>query len=754
MSDPRDLYDLLPAVHRLRDAEQNYPLRALLRALQRQADDLGKDTTRLYENWFIETCEDRFVPYFAQLVGLDLGPALPSAGDVGGAGADATWRRRQVAYAIADRRRKGSLAVLEQLAADATDWPARAVELARLVLSTQSARFADVGERRLIDVGDADALEVLNSPLSSAAPLLDVRRVSSHRTRGTASPTGVAVWLWRLVAESVRRAPAADRGDDSRYAFDQLGRDVGLAVSPSARAAGRRPAMDLDVPTPITRAALELRLEDYYGPARSICVYCGADPVPRSQIVVADLGGWRHRTPPGRVSIDPERGRIAFPSRQPPEGGVSVTCSRLAVGAIGGGHYERLVPDPEADVVPYVVGGGGAGSHASIGEALSAWAGDKRKHAKQRKALIEIADDGVYEERFDIELAGGEELEIRAAQGCRPILVPVETRSNRPDHVRVSGPDTDARVEAQEPGDYASSAPAGGYGAPPSAAPPATRRSHRSTRAPTLTLDGIWVAGHLELDGQLGTVTLSHCTLVPAVGLVHVDASLDARAPSLVVRAMPCAIAISSSVVGRIRVESPEVGVDPIPLSVEDSVLDASSLDDCAIEGADDRRAWALLTLKRVTVLGGAHVHELEVVEDSLITGALRCERRQTGSVRFSYLPHDSRTPRRTTCQPDDALAAVDHVAARRKLPNAERERLRAIEIARLVPDFDAVVFGEPAYARLASDAAAELTHGAQDEGELGAYHDLWQALRVADLRTRLSEFAPAGTDIDIRFAT
>jgi hypothetical protein len=99
-------------------------------------------------------------------------------------------------------------------------------------------------------------------------------------------------------------------------------------------------------------------------------------------------------------------------------------------------------------------------------------------------------------------------------------------------------------------------------------------------------------------------------------------------------------------------------------------------------------------------------------------------------------------------------LAAVEEAIARGKLPSAERARVRASEAARLVPDFDAVVFGEPAYARLARDAAAELTHGAHDEGELGAYHDLWQALRVADLRTRLSEFAPAGTDIDIRFAT
>jgi len=744
MSDSPALYGLLPAVHRLRDAEHGYPLRTLLHSLELQAAKLGEDTTQLYENWFVETCEDHLVPYFAQLVGLDLGPALPSSGEVGRAGADATWRRRQVADAIASRRRKGSLSVLEQIAAEATDWPARSVELARLVLSTQSVRFPDVGERRLIDVGDGAALDVMHTPLSSAAPLVDVRRLSSRRTRGTTNPTGVAVWLWRLVADSVSQAPAAGCGDDSHWAFDQLGRDIGLAVSPSARAAGRRPAMDLDVPTPISRAALERRLEDYYGPGRSICVYCGANPVQRSQIVVADLDGWRHRPPVGRVAIDPELGRIAFPSRQPPEGSVSVTCSRLSVGAIGGGHYERPVPDPPEDVCVYVVSIGPAGGCASVGEALSTWSADRRADPAKAKALIEIADDGVYEERFEIVLAAGDELELRAAQGRRPILVPVETRSNRPDHVRVSGPELAAPVAGYEPA-YSQ--------APGEAAPPAYGAAPDDP-APKLTIDGIWVAGHLELEGQLGEVTLRHCTLVPASGLVHVNASLDARAPSFVVRGMPCPISISSSVVGRIRVDSPEVGYDPIPLSVADSVLDASNLEDCAIEGADARRAWALLTLERVTVLGGAHVHEVALVEDSMVTAALHCERRQTGVVRFSYLPHDSHTPRRTTCQPDNALAAVEEAIARGKLESSERARMRAIETARLVPDFDAVVFGEPAYARLASEAAAELTRGAHDEGELGAYHDLWQALRVADLRTRLSEFAPAGTDIDIRFAT
>ena len=224
--------------------------------------------------------------------------------------------------------------------------------------------------------------------------------------------------------------------------------------------------------------------------------------------------------------------------------------------------------------------------------------------------------------------------------------------------------------------------------------------------------------------------------------------------PSLVVHGMPCPITISSSVTGKIRVESPETGFEPLPLKICDSVLDASDLRERAVLGADGRPAWVRLSLSRVTVLGGAEVHSTGLVEDSILTGALECERRQTGDVRFCYLGPGSRTPKRTSCQPDAALARARAEIARGAPAADDRGRFEALTAARLVPRFDSVQFGQPAYARLAGEAAPELTYGAHDEGELGAYHDLWQPLRTADLRTQLQQFVPAGVDIDIRFAT
>ncbi|HRP22095.1 MAG TPA: hypothetical protein PK925_15830, partial [Alicycliphilus sp.] len=66
---PERLYQLLPAIHRLRDAEQGQPLRALLAVIEEELTALELDAARLYDNWFIETCDEWTVPYIGDLVG-------------------------------------------------------------------------------------------------------------------------------------------------------------------------------------------------------------------------------------------------------------------------------------------------------------------------------------------------------------------------------------------------------------------------------------------------------------------------------------------------------------------------------------------------------------------------------------------------------------------------------------------------------------------------------------------------------------
>jgi len=121
MSEPTTerLYNLLPAIHRIRDVEQGEPLRTLLRVLENELLTLRGDIDALYDDWFIETSTEWVVPYIGDLVGVR--GLLANNGGV-------FSQRGRVANALAQRRGKGTGAALEQLARDVTGWPARVVE--------------------------------------------------------------------------------------------------------------------------------------------------------------------------------------------------------------------------------------------------------------------------------------------------------------------------------------------------------------------------------------------------------------------------------------------------------------------------------------------------------------------------------------------------------------------------------------------------------------------------------------------------
>src|SRR5690242_703331 len=100
------LYSFLPLIYRMLDAEQGYPLRALLGVIGEEFDRLHADIGQLYDNAFIETCEERVVPYLGDLVGQKVetpGELLPHL------------QRVRVANALRHRRRKGRADTLEQV---------------------------------------------------------------------------------------------------------------------------------------------------------------------------------------------------------------------------------------------------------------------------------------------------------------------------------------------------------------------------------------------------------------------------------------------------------------------------------------------------------------------------------------------------------------------------------------------------------------------------------------------------------------
>jgi len=68
MTATADLYDLLPAIYRIRDAEEGGALEALIAVLAAETDVVDRDIEGLYDDLFIETCRPWVVPYIADLL--------------------------------------------------------------------------------------------------------------------------------------------------------------------------------------------------------------------------------------------------------------------------------------------------------------------------------------------------------------------------------------------------------------------------------------------------------------------------------------------------------------------------------------------------------------------------------------------------------------------------------------------------------------------------------------------------------------
>ena len=769
---PDRLHELLPALYRQRDFDLGHPLRDLLRVIGEQVDVVEDDIGQLYENWFIETCEDWVVPYLGDLIGYE---PVRDAGDVSAGDGRGRNRilipRREVANTIRYRRRKGALSLLELLAANVAGWPARAVEFHCLLAATQSLDHRRQAPAGMMDLRDNAALALVDTPFDRAAHIVDVRRAGSRRSTGYFNISNVGLFIWRLKSKSITRAPAYchEEAGNHCYTFNVLGVDSQLFSTPDSQADPTDIADELNVPTPIRRGAFEVRAygqergrasDKYYGPSKSLMLWTSRsdepgddEPIPIDRIVPADLTDWAYRPSPGEVAVDPVLGRIAFAPGHAPEGNVRVSYHDGFSADLGGGEYRRTVrsgarrrPEPAAPAkkgtarqpidtahvdgarthcVPlrYRIGrsnaagsaDGVAPDYTSFGDALAQWAEDAPDDA-----IIEILDSDIYEEQIEIALKN-RRLEIRAASGVRPVLRLVDRRAGRPDAMTVTG-------EAGE-----------------------------------LRLDGLLIVGRgLEIKGDLSELVVRHSTLVPGWSLRHdcephrpaepsitldnvgpaTDAAYAAktRQPSDSPRRF-ARVRIEHSIVGSIRVIQDEVSGDPVSIRIADSVLDSTKGDLEAVDAPVALMAHATLTVVRSTVIGRVLTHAIALAEDSIFCDEVRVARRQIGCVRFCYVAPGSRTPRRFNCQPDLAVATLTDGA-------------RAAAELGVRPQFNSTRYGTSTYCQLAAVCPTEIARGASDLSEMGVFHDLYQPARLDNLRARVDEFVPAGTDAGIIIVT
>lgn len=717
--EPDGLAELLPRWHRLRDAEEGEPLRALLAVIAEQLDRVRDGVAQGYEDLFVETAAPWVLPYLGDLVGYRTLPgyerALTTGLHTGGreALAEAIAPRRDVAATVAHRRRKGTLHLLEELSEQVADWPARAVELSRLVAHTQPVKLYGSGPRgdrgRLVDLRDGAALALAGGPFEQTARTVDVRRADSRRRQGGWTPSGVALFVWRLGAYPLTSSPAycIDRARNL-YTFSILGNDTPLVTKPLPepspalphsrhRSSGGTPTAAADnVPAFITRRLLHDRLADYYGPGKSLVIRRDGEdrPVPLADVVVADLSDWRYRPRRSQVAVDPELGRIAFGSRSAPRQGVWVDYHYAAGAALGGGEYDR---DRESRPDATVLRVGPGQPYQRIMDAYRAWQQDREPG---RTGIIEITHSGAHQEQLDFDLDPGDRLELRAADGTRPAIRLLDWYSNRPDALNIRAVSDDCAPHER----------------------------------PRIVLDGLLITGRgINVTGPMGAVVVRHSTLVPGWSLESECAPHSPDEPSIVLDRTTACLQIEHSILGTIEVIGDEVSEDPLDIHLRDSILDATGHDRTALSAPDCRHAHAVLHLHRTTVIGEVRTHAVRIAENSILTGKLHVARRGIGCLRYCYVPPGSRTPRRHRCQPD--LAGPSQAGRVRPLLAGER-------------------YGTPWYGLLADRSAEEIRRGADDGAELGAFHDLYRPQHEDGLRARLAEYTPAGTDAGIFFVT
>jgi hypothetical protein len=298
-----------------------------------------------------------------------------------------------------------------------------------------------------------------------------------------------------------------------------------------------------------------------------------------------------------------------------------------------------------------------------------------------------------------IRLAAGESLQIRAASGVRPVIRLLDYVIDRPDPLSVRG----------EPGS-------------------------------SLTLDGLLVSGRgLMVEGpdpddaqpcgpDLCEVVVRHCTLVPGWTLGCDCEPVRPAEPSITLLGTQTRLQVEHSIVGSIMVAGRAVSTEPQRIELSDTILDATGHDcdkpECeALTAPDGVIAHAVANFTRCTVFGRVSTHAIELAENSIFTGLVRVARSQTGCMRFCSLVPGSRTPPRHHCE----------LAVR--------------------PQFRSTRYGTHDYARLADDGPPAINEGADDQSEMGAFHDLYQPQRAALLRRRLDEFTPAGMDTGLLWA-
>ncbi len=659
--DLEKLYQLLPAIYRIKDSEMVVsdhelpPLKALLSILSEEIDMLEENLDQLYDDQFIETCSEWAIPYIGDLIGFQtLAPIHDPK----------FTSRSEVANTIGYRRRKGTLSILEQLARDVTNWDANVVEYFRLLATTQYLNHLRPTNIAVPHLKNWEQLEYVGTPFDTIPRSADLRNISSKR--GKYNIPNIGIFLWRIQAFSRTKAMAF-QVDGSRYTFHPLEVDSPLYNLPKAEASVTDLAQPNNMPVAFKRRLLKEYLINHDGQGKDIFIHIGPDrDILESDICIGDLSAWENPTtnpPADRVVVDPELGRMMFGADFMADlspDNVIVWYKYGSLEKIGGGEYDRSTTFSDFETIVTVSKDIGLGDFSTFQDAIN------EIQSQPNNAIVEVLDNFTYVENLQIQLQAGQAMELRAAESMCPVL-------------RLS-------ADFSIAGDALSEVTINGF-----------------------IIDG----GHMAVQNntEMERLSLIHCTLRPdALG-------------NRIVLGSPIKLNIQNAIIA---------GIDTFEnasIDIENSIVDVIDKEEKAISATADQRA--ILNVRNATILGEVDVKSVSLAENTIFTSLVTVQLLQTGCMRYCYLPFDSITPRKYHCYPKTAE-----------------------EVNVIVPDFMSTIYGNPAYFQLNAWSKNEFLKGADDESEIGVYHNLFQPQKESNLRVRLNEYLRFGMEAGIFYAS
>ncbi|HEV3288420.1 MAG TPA: hypothetical protein VG123_05465, partial [Streptosporangiaceae bacterium] len=394
------LWQLLPAMYRTTDTDQYGvpgPLRELVNRIGAQIAVTRRSIDRMWADQAVETCDDWVVPYIGDLLGVSLVPGLDPPGT-----------RADVGKTVHYRRRKGTVAILEEIATDVTGWQARVVEAFRQLARSAHGLDPAIGlppAQASGTVGsgappaDLRQIQGLVGPLTGtpAGGLADLRSPHGAALAGTAfsessrtadvrvghGSTGwyglskLLVFVWRLSSYVVAGGtPVAVTGCPGQYVFDPTGRSVPLFLAPRPPVDdidGWVPAREWEVPGPLTRSLLRA-LRDPGGTAPARAPYPAQVTPSYAVAIIPEGGGTPAPVADAGLTVWPELGRFQLPAPEPApppaaQPQLLVSYRYGGAGPIGAGTYDReLLGGRPAAVGAVVPVKGGSGLDTALAE--------------------------------------------------------------------------------------------------------------------------------------------------------------------------------------------------------------------------------------------------------------------------------------------------------------------------------------------------------------------------------------------------